>query len=131
MASLSQILKEEVHKDVETSIGEAVVGSVKTIVNRQGKFSGQLRASNNVGLGAPDLSKVEVANYVENAISGTRSLAVSKAREVVKNIKLGQAIFISNNHDYVLYDEIRPGRLAYTGAGDMFPQALDKAVATK
>ncbi len=129
--SLSEILSGEVRSDIEDSIGEAVVSSIRVIVNRQGKYSGQLRASNNVGLDASDLSVITVVNYERDAISSTRGLAVSSAERAVRGFQLGQDVFISNNHEYAVDDEVRPGRLAYASAAGMFPTTLRTAIASK
>jgi hypothetical protein len=42
--------------------------------------------------------------------------------------KLGDAVFISNNKDYAVYDEYKHGRLAFEGGADAFQSKLDKAM---
>lgn len=131
MTDLSTILKKVVKKDMESVTSTTVVNSVEIIVGRQGKYSGQLRASNNVSFGSPDLSKITVANYQANAISGEQQLTINVAKEKMKSFKLGYEIHISNNQDYVWDDEVRPGRLAYHGAANMLKDNLRRAIASK
>ena len=125
--NLSQVLIKKIRPRLEKKVKKAVPDVVGLIANRQGKFSGQLRASNNVGLGSADLSKVEVVNYVADAISGTTLIARSNAKAVIQAFKLGQNVVISNNHDYAIYDEFKHGRLAYEGGKDAAKSILDRS----
>ena len=110
--NLSQAIKKTV-KTVEKKVVNAVPSGVGVIANAQGKFSGQLRASNNVALNGADLSIVEVANYERNAISGTRSLAVKNAKVGISGFRLGDTVNISNNQPYSVNDEYEYGRYGY------------------
>jgi len=111
---------DETFEEVEEVVKEPVVRMVGVITSRQGHFSGQLRASNNVGLNNPDLSIVEVANYRRNAIGRTTDLAKAHARSVLRAFKMGDAIIVSNNQPYAIHDEFRNGRLAYEIGADSF-----------
>jgi len=118
---------DDIEKSFEGSIKEVAPKAVKLIAERQGKFSGQLRASNNLAIDKPNLSKVTVANYVRDAIQGTRALAFHNAKRDVKPFKFGQDVHLTNNQDYAIYDEYKHGRLAYEGATDYLPEAIERA----
>ena len=128
MVNLSSILKAVVREDIEEGIKASAVDSVGLIAGRQGKFSGELRASNNIGVNSPDLSSITVANYIKDAISGTQELAVANARQVVQKFKLGDSLHLTNSKDHAKYDEYRWGRLAYTSTADVFQNTLDKNI---
>ena len=113
-----------------SAIKESVPNTVRTIASRQGKFSGQLRASNNVGINTTDESVINVDNYIKDAISGTTDLAKRNAQAVMTAFRLGQHVIISNNHEYAVYDEYKHGRMAYEGGSDQYQAELDRAIVT-
>ena len=130
MASLITAL-DEIKQEIEAGIRSAASETVGSIASRQGKFSGQLRASNNLGVNAPDLSEITVSNYVRNSISGTASLAKSNADRAASGFKLGGSLHLSNAKDYAVFDEYKHGRLAYESGADEFPNVLRNNVVFK
>ena len=125
MANLSSVLKTKIKLRAEKKVKTVVPKIVTVITKRQGKFSGELRASNNVAINAPDLSKVMVANYVKDAIGGTVNLATRNAVLGVAPFKLGDKVFISNNQEHAIYDEFKHGRLGYEGGKNAAQGLLD------
>lgn len=109
------------------AIKGAVLDTGVGIVQTQGVFSGQLRASTNVNLNSPDLNQITVANYVRNAITRTSDSAKGVFKLRLLNYKPGDEIWITNNKDYAGYDEYKHGRLSFNTGKALFQSRLDKA----
>ncbi len=122
------VLIQKTRKVIPDGIAKAIEITAVAVVDESPKFSGQLRASTNIGFNSPDNSVVLVTNYVRNAIQGTRSAARARFRSVITGYKPGDVVYISNNLDYAAAQEYYYRNLMFTQAAKRFNAALDAGI---
>lgn len=127
MNELSALIQ-KTRKVIPEGMLAAIVTAATEVVEESPKFSGQLRASTNIGFNSPDLSVVLVDNYVYNAISATASSASKRFSIQIKQYKPGDTIYISNNLPYADVQEFKYGNLMFTAAALRFSFALDAGI---
>ena len=92
------------------------------------KFSGQLRASTNIGINGVDDSVTLVANYQRNAIRGELAAATARFKLVSSRIRAGDTVYISNDLPYAAEQEFQRGHLMFTKSAQLWPVDVANAV---
>ena len=91
------------------------------------KFSGQSRASINMGVGSPDNRVVLVENYRKNAIQGELAAATRRFKQVSSGIGVSDTVYISSALDYSPIVECKLGDLSFTKSSRLWQQDVDRA----
>lgn len=115
-----------IRKAVPKAVEKAVLESVVSIADNAPKFSGQLRASINVGFNDPDMDVVLAPVYERNAIANPEQKSKARARKAMKGYRLGDMIYISNNLPYAAVQEYEAGHLMFTIAANLFATKLER-----
>ena len=114
-------------KDIPEGIKRASVTAANEVVTQSPRFSGQLRASTNIGLSSPDLSVVIAPVYEFNAIPDAEFRSMSKFPGAISTFRVGDTIYISNNLHYAWFQEREAGHLMFAKAAQRFQTILDSS----